>query len=125
MAVAASGGFHAVWFGMRQDVAAARYGRLSEQGSPQGPVRVLPDDMAEHADVTTSGKRVAIVWRSFDGERTRLRAWLSVDDGANFTLRELLATNQDNDHPRLASHGADRYVVWRTEREIHVRKIVW
>ena len=56
LAMAADGGFHAVWFGVRrqgaQDVAAVRYARLAPDGSPRlETVRPLPDELAEHADV--------------------------------------------------------------------------
>ena len=125
MALASTGGYHAVWFGMRKGEAAVRYGRLTEHGAPQGPVRSLPDERAEHADVAASGRKVAIVWRSYDGERTRVRAWVSADDGASFVVRELMSSPLDNDHPRLVANGPDNFVVWRTERDIHVRKIAW
>ena len=125
MANAAAGGFHAVWFGMRQGDASVHYGRLAPDGTPQGLVRKLPDAQAEHADVAAAGSRVAIVWRSFDGQRTRVRAWVSGDDGATFVLKELMASARDNDHPRLAMRGDDVFVVWRTEREVNVRKIPW
>ena len=54
-----------------------------------------------------------------------MRSWVSGDDGATFVLKELMSSTEDNDHPRLVAQGADNYVVWRTERDIHVRKIAW
>jgi hypothetical protein len=123
LANAFAGGFHAVWFGLKAGKATVRYGRLSEQGLPVGRVRDLPDDKAEHADVVAEGKSVAIVWRSFDGARTHLRAWVSTDDGETFTQRELAATIEDSDHPRLIAFGGNAYTVWRTEKDIHVYKI--
>jgi len=114
LAAASDGGYHAVWYGLREGVVAARYGRLSADGQPVGAVRALPDAGAEHADVATSGHKVAVVWRSYDGQQTRLRAWLSDDDGAHFVLRELAASAADNDHPRLLRNGSALQVVWRT-----------
>jgi hypothetical protein len=123
LAPAAGGGYHAVWFGERAGVPAVRTGRLDAGGAPVGAVRVLPDPYAEHADVITHGRRVAIVWRSHDPQANdmRLRAWLSDDDGARFTLRELGRTNEPNDHPRLAQDaGGGLHVVWRNVKEIRV-----
>ncbi len=120
LARAAAGGYHAVWFGERDARQRARYARLGRDGSPQGPVVEVPDERADHADVAVAGERVAIVWRSFDGERMRLRAWLSDDDGRHFTLRELAVTELENDYPRLAQHGEHIAVIWRTEHEIQV-----
>ncbi|MBL0123860.1 MAG: exo-alpha-sialidase [Betaproteobacteria bacterium] len=123
LANASPAGFHSVWFGLKDGKSAVRYGRLSEKGLPVGKVRELPDDKAEHADVVANGKSVAIAWRSFDGERTNLRAWVSTDDGVTFTQRELAATTEDNDHPRMLTHGGNAYAVWRTNKAINVYKI--
>lgn len=118
-----AGGYHAVWFGERDERQRARYARLAADGSPQGPVVELPDERADHADVAVAGKRVAIVWRSFDGERMRLRAWLSDDGGRHFTLRELAATELENDYPRLVQLGERIAVIWRTENEVQVHDL--
>lgn len=124
LAASPQGGFHAVWFGDRAGRAAVRYGRLTADGMPQGEVRELPDPRAEHADVVASGGQVAIAWRSYDGTQTRLRAWVSADDGASFILRDLAASKEDNDHPRMLATPAGIRVLWRTAKEIHVLPIL-
>ncbi len=118
-----SGGYHAVWFGERSGRQRVRYARLDPQGKPQRKVIELPDAKADHADVAVAGARVVIVWRSFDGERTHLRAWLSTDGGRRFRLRELATSPLENDHPRLVAQGDRIAVVWRTEDEIHVEEL--
>jgi hypothetical protein len=120
LAPAAGGGFHLVWFGLRDGMAAVRYGRLDASGAPQGEVRALPDKSAEHGDVISAGRRVAVVWRSFDGEATRLRAWMSADDGQTFTLRELARAKGQADQPRLAQRGDAMFAVWRHEGGLEV-----
>ncbi|MEI8304608.1 MAG: sialidase family protein [Burkholderiales bacterium] len=124
LAPAQGGGYHAVWFGEREGVQSAWLGRLDAQGAPLGSPIALPDAAAEHADVASLGPHVAVVWRSFDGRRTRLRAWLSDDGGERFTLRELADTPLSNDHPRLARLGERWVVVWRTAREIRVETLL-
>jgi hypothetical protein len=123
LAPAAGGGWHAVWFGERQGVPAVRYGRLAADGTPLGEARELPDESAEHADVLALGRRVAVVWRAFDGQAMRLRAWLSDDGGRRFTLRELARSAAENDHPRLARHGERAVAVWRTAEKMHVETL--
>lgn len=130
LAPAHDGGFHAVWFGSRrqgtEDVAAVRYARLNADGSPRPQtVRALPDELAEHADVLAHGPRVAIVWRSVAGARSTLKAWLSVDGGQTFALRELAQLSADNDHPRLAQHEGRMVVVWRNSQELKVHELLF
>jgi hypothetical protein len=128
LALAADDGFHAVWFGIRkqgaEDVAAVRYARLRPDGNPQlDTVRVLPDERAEHADVLAWGDRVAVVWRSVDGTRSTLKAWLSTDSGQTFRLAVLGSVMGDNDHPRLAQQGGQMVAVWRNAKEVQVHEI--
>jgi hypothetical protein len=120
---AAAGGYHAVWFGDREGVAAVRYGRLKADGSPDGEALLLPDPRAEHAAVQAVGSRVAIVWRSHDGQATRLRAWLSRDDGRSFVLKDLARSAADNDHPLLARRGEQLFALWRTTQGVRVERL--
>jgi hypothetical protein len=120
LAAATGGGWHLVWFGVRDGQAAVRYGRLDAAGNAAGEVRSLPDERAEHADVAAAGDRVAIVWRSFDGQNTRLRAWLSADGGQHFRLNELGATAGDSDQPHLLQRDGAFYSVWRTATGVQI-----
>jgi hypothetical protein len=120
---APSGGYHAVWFGERAGAAGVRYGRLDARGAPLGPVLKLPDESAEHADVMAAGARVVVVWRSFDGQAYHLRAWVSNDNGASFTQRELASTASDNDHPRLAAGSSRLVAVWHTEQGLQTHDL--
>jgi hypothetical protein len=124
LAPAAAGGYHAVWFGIRADDARVRYGQLGPDGAPRGEVQALPDERAEHAAIASAGRQVAIAWRSFDGQATRWRAWLSADDGQHFTLKELGRSTDDNDHPLLLRRGEQIYALWRTAQEIHVEHLM-
>ncbi len=124
LAPAAAGGYHAVWFGERAGAAQVRYGQLDSQGAPRGEVRPLPDEGAEHAAVQSAGASVAIAWRSFDGQATAWRAWVSSDDGRTFALKELGRSADDNDHPLLAKRGAQIFALWRTASGVRVERIV-
>ncbi len=64
--VAAQEGFHAVWFGIRQEgdatVAGVRYARLATDGRPEpGSVQRIPDARAEHADLQVIGLPAGIL----------------------------------------------------------------
>jgi len=121
-------GYHAVWFGIRKekgvDVAAARYARLAEDGQPvAASVRALPDPQAEHADVVAIGDKVAIVWRSFQGGQTSLKAWISMDSGKTFEQRLLATAHGNNDHPRLIANDSHVVAVWRTDEKAEIHEI--
>ncbi|MBB5204529.1 hypothetical protein HNQ51_001843 [Inhella inkyongensis] len=118
LAAAADGGWHACWFGQRAGVSAVRWGRLDAGGRPQGPFRTLP--RAEHADLISVGPRVALVWREFDGQRTRLRALLSRDDGRNWRPHELAQSQQISDHPRLLRQGQALFCAWRDAEQLRL-----
>ncbi|MEQ1807063.1 MAG: hypothetical protein ABL900_16925 [Burkholderiaceae bacterium] len=124
LAPAAAGGYHAVWFGARAGAAQVRYGQLDATGAPRGEVRALPDERAEHAAVQSAGSNVAIAWRSFDGQATLWRAWVSSDDGRSFALRELGRSAEANDHPLLAMRGAQVFALWRTQSGVRVERLV-
>jgi hypothetical protein len=112
-----------VWFGLRAGDARVRYGRLNADGSPNGAALPLPDEAAEHAAILSAGDQLAVVWRSFDGQATLLRAWLSGDDGRHFVVRDLARTADENDHPLLARRGSQIFALWRTTRGVRVERL--
>jgi hypothetical protein len=98
-----------------------RYARLSDKGQPLlDTVRALPDARAEHADVMAHKQRVVVVWRASDGSATSLKAWISDDEGQNFSLKVLGQTTGSNDHPRIVQRSEKMLVVWRDTKEIKV-----
>ena len=120
---AAKSGYHAVWFGIRDDESAVRYARLDAHGKPSGLVRSLPEG-AEHADVQSIDANVAIVWRRFDGARTRYSAWVSNDDGKTFSAHELGSTEDEGDNPFLVRRGRQLFAVWRTRTNVQVERVL-
>lgn len=121
--MAASGGYHAVWFGMRAGMAQVSYGKLDQTGHPVGEVQALPDERAEHADILSNGKKLAIVWRSFDGTAMNMKAWISDDDGQHFILRQLARATGDSDYPRLLRKDGKLFVIWNTSGKRHVETL--
>ena len=115
LAVAADGSRHAVWFNQRAGVGRVFYGRLSA-GAVEGQ-RAVGGPRAAHADIALAGARLAIVWKEFDGERTRLFAELSDDGGHSFRSQELAATAGASDQPRLLRRGETLFAFWRTADE--------
>jgi hypothetical protein len=123
VSIAASGGYHAVWFGVRTGTAQVSYGKLDQTGHPVGKVQALPDERAEHADLLSAGKKIAIVWRSFDGSGMNMKAWVSEDDGQHFSLKQLARTEGDSDYPRLLRKDDKLFVIWNTSGKRHVQAL--
>ena len=91
------------------------YGRLSHDGV-EGQRRI-GGATAEHADLAIIGERLSIAWKEFDGERSRLRAMVSVDGGVNWREYDLAATSGASDQPRLLTRNGKFYVFWHTRQE--------
>ena len=115
LAVAKDGTRHAVWFNQKDGEGRVFYGRLAD-GRVEGQ-RTVGGERAAHADLAVAGRRVAVAWKEFDGERTRLRAEVSGDGGQHFAPLELAEAAAASDQPRLLARGDDLFVFWRTEAE--------
>ncbi len=117
LAIDAQGARHAVWFNHVGGEGRVFYGRLDAAGGKPLAQRALGGPLAAHADLAVSGKRVAVVWKEFDGERTLLRGELSEDGGETFRPLELAGSSGSSDQPRVLSRGGDLFVFWRTDKE--------
>lgn len=120
LVVDAQGARHAVWFNQKDGAGQVFYGRLVPAGSELrvDGQRPVGGPRAAHADLAVGGKRLAIVWKEFDGERTRLQAMVSDDGGQTFVNHELAASEGASDQPRALRRGDDAlYAFWRTEKE--------
>lgn len=118
LVIDAEGTRHAVWFNQLNGEGQVSYGHLPRrEGDALVGQRKVGGLGAAHADLAVSGKRVAIVWKEFDGEKTRLRADVSEDSGANFSSVELAASAGMADQPRALVRGSELFAFWRTERE--------
>ena len=106
---------HAVWFTQAPERSGVFYGRLRAGGVDAE--RRVGGDAAEHADLALMGKRVAVAWKEFDGERSQLRAMVSEDGGDNWQERALAATSGASDQPRVLAWKDRFYVFWNTRNE--------
>ncbi|NBR26809.1 MAG: exo-alpha-sialidase [Betaproteobacteria bacterium] len=111
----AGGRLHAVWFTQAANNSGVFYGRLRDGGVDLQ--RRIGGTTAEHADLAIIGNRVAVAWKEFDGERSHLRALLSDDAGEHWRERELVATSEASDHPRVLARAGAFHVFWNTRRE--------
>ena len=111
----AAGRLHAVWFRQSTKNSGVFYGRLREGGVEWQ--RRIGGQTAEHADLAVTGNRVALAWKEFDGERSRLRAMISDDGGEHWREHALAVTAGASDQPRVLVRAGAFYVFWNTRRE--------
>lgn len=112
---------HAVWFNQVDGAGRAFYGQLTS--SKPTHVKPLPAG-ASHADVAVSGNVVAVAWKRFDGEATRVESWLSSDGGLNFTPGPSLRTAGESDQPRIVQANGDMLVVWRRAEGVAMQSLL-
>jgi hypothetical protein len=110
LAIDARGVKHAVWFSQVNGEGRAFYGQLHDD-SPPTRVLELPRG-ASHPDVATSGSRVAIAWKRFDGSNSIVESRIS-NDGGTFVESGSVKTAADSDEPRLVSNSTATWLVWR------------
>ncbi len=110
---------HAVWFNQVKGEGRVQYGRLTGTGEAAGieGQRPVGSGRAEHADMAIAGARIAIAWKEFDGEKTRLKAMISSDGGNRFADLDVGATAGASDQPRVLANGERLLVFWRTAQE--------
>lgn len=103
---------HAVWFSGAPKNSGVFYGRL-EKGGVAG-LRRVGGERAERADIAVHGRRVAVVWKEFDGVRSQLRGMMSADGGERWREFALGASDEASDHPRLLRWQERFFVFWNT-----------
>lgn len=117
---------HAVWFAVVGNEGKVFYGRLLKQAgaAPEGQ-RPLPDPRAENASIVAQGQKVWIAWNSFDGKNNALVAMHSTDGGINWREPATLASTSGNvDQPRLVSQTKGALLVWNTEQQGVIVKVL-
>lgn len=113
--VAIEGALQAVWFTRGPQREGVFTGRLGAGGGVTR-LRQVGGPAAAHADLAAVGRRLAVAWKEFDGERTRLRALVSGDAGETWSERELASTGGSSGQPQVLVHG-DRFLVFWHTRE--------
>jgi hypothetical protein len=124
LAYADDGVRHQVWFnGKESDASGALYARtLPEKaaGRPETGLtapNVLGNGQGSHADVAAQGKRVAVAWKQFDGDKSAVLARVSDDNGQTWKEQVLATTAGDSDKPYLVTMPKGFVTLWRTRNE--------
>lgn len=114
LAISGNATLHLVWFnGGRKDVLS--YGRmLATEHSPSSvsPLGTANRQRMQPA-VAATGNKVAVIWKEFDGEKTRVMLQTSTDDGQTFSASsELFSSPLNNARPLLLTHQGRIFALW-------------
>jgi hypothetical protein len=120
LAYSPDGTAHAVWFNYKEGQGRAFYGQLTE--ARPAHVRELPAG-AQHADLAISGETMAVVWKRFDGQVTKVESLVSHDNGRSFAPGPALSVSGPSDQPRVVANGDSLLIVWRHSRGIAVANV--
>jgi hypothetical protein len=120
LTIAADGRKHAVWFNQIDGEGRVFYGELAAAHPKQ--VRKLPIG-AMHADIATTDDVLAIAWKRFDGNSTRVETWISHDQGMTFSDGPVIQSNGESDQPRLITSDGRIFLVWRRTEGTAVRQL--
>lgn len=120
ISIADDGRYHLVWF----NNAAERHGLFYAHSADQGKTFSTPLNFgnykaqAAHPQVISSGQRVYLLWKEFDGQQARLISMQSSDSGETWGSPRVIAkTTGASDHPLLIAEGNKVYGVWHRRGE--------
>jgi hypothetical protein len=118
LSIAGDGRYHITWFTLGQREQGLFYAYSDDQGkhfSPPMPFGAK-QSLAQHADVLALDRRVVLVWKEFDGEKTRTMAMQSHDRSSTWSSASVIAeSDSDSDYPFLMTDGKAIFLSWNTQ----------
>ena len=120
LAIAPDGSQHAAWFTDGTRRKGLFYARADDAKSPFGqPLALSPADrQPSRPYVLATTNAVHLVWKEFDGNKTRVRWQASHDGGRSWSGGSTIADTSDaSDHPLLVARGERAYLSWLTKLE--------
>ncbi|HKU97781.1 MAG TPA: sialidase family protein [Vineibacter sp.] len=120
LAIAPDGSYHAAWFTDGTARQGLFYARADDADAPFNAPRALssPEHRPERPYLLANGKALHLVWKEFDGTRTRIRWEVSHDSGRSWNAPRTVADTEDaSDHPLLVAYKDRTYLSWLTRNE--------
>lgn len=111
------GRYHITWFTQGVKRQGLSYAYSDDQGKRFSSSMPFCDNkrLAEHPDVLALEGRVVLVWREFDGKKTRIMAMQSRDRGDTWVAAGAIAdSDSESDHPFVITDGKTPFLSWNT-----------
>jgi hypothetical protein len=120
LAIAPDGSYHAAWFTDGKARHGLFYARADNADAPFSEPRALssPDRQPARPYLLADGKSLHLVWKEFDGTKSRVQWQVSSDSGRTWSATRTVADTEDaSDHPLLIAHKGHVYLSWLTKAE--------
>lgn len=120
LAVSSNGAYHVTWFTNGKARKGLFYAHSRDSGkSFSAPLAIGDAKQAPSRPFVQAGTQgLAMAWKEFDGERTRVQVMTSHDDGQSWTKSRTVAETSDaSDHPLLVTDGRRTYLSWMTKAD--------
>ncbi|ESS72108.1 hypothetical protein MGMO_70c00030 [Methyloglobulus morosus KoM1] len=117
LSISNDGRYHITWFSQGKAQSGLFYAWSVNQGKSFSRPLSIGDSnkLPGRADVMALGKKVAIVWKEFDGKKTQVLAVRSDDSGLKWSPPKSLAeTISASAHPALIHDGKRMFLTWNT-----------
>lgn len=117
LSISADGRYHMTWFTQGEKRSGLFYAWSDDQGKTfSAPMQVGdPEKLPGRPDVLALGKRVALVWKVFDGAKTRIEAMHSADGGLHWSAARSIAESESQSaHPALITDGKQIFLSWNS-----------
>lgn len=118
LSIARDGVYHASWFNNAPERHGLFYAHSTDQGRTFSAPLNFGGARPSHPSVLSTGARVFLVWKEFDGESTGIFGMHSNDGGKSWSAPDRLASTSDvSDSPLLIGTNNRAYLSWNTRNE--------
>lgn len=120
LAIAGDGTYHAAWYSGAPASNGLFYASSGNRGASFSAAQRFGDNDAQagHPSLFSSGRKLYLAWKEFDGQNTLIRAQHSTDSGRHWDAPYTLATTAErSDHPQLIGNGTRVFLAWNSARE--------
>jgi len=126
LAYSDDGTYHMAWFSNGDDQKGIYYGRYNFPEASIANVRAIDAQPgASHPQVAELAGHVFFVWKTYDGERTRIQLLESLDKGKTWsTPRTVASTDASSDYPILVQHKDRLFLSWHVDQSYRF-ELLW
>ncbi len=117
LSISQNGRYHITWFTQGEKRSGLFYASSDDQGKNfSNPIQIGdPGKLPSHADVLTLNMEVALVWKVFDGIKTRIESMYSMDNGLQWSpIRTIAESSSQSAHPALITDGKQIFLSWNS-----------